>query len=258
MPWGKVDDQLHAHVKWRRATKGARALWTTALSWCASHPSDGFVPQDMVRYLDGTTQEAACLVRVGLWDPADGGYTFHEWSERNPDALSIGAARDAKSEGGRRGNHTRWHVSKGLTVASCEFCDSDKRSVSDSVTGESVGNPPVPSRPDPNPSPPTEVKAARAKATIPTRLPASWTPTVDHKQRATDEGVDLDRELVKFRAHAEEHDRTTKNWNAAFTRWLINAADYARRDGRTPQAQQPARGAGVWDRTVHTRPEETP
>jgi hypothetical protein len=91
-----------------------------------------------------------------------------------------------------------------------------------------------------------------------TRLSPDWEPTVEHKQRATDEGVDLDRELVKFRAHAEETGRTSKNWNGTFTRWLMNAAEYARRDGRVPQAQQPTRGAGVWDRTVHTRPEETP
>lgn len=59
------------------------------------------------------------------------------------------------------------------------------------------------------------------------QLPASWRPTVEHETRALAAGLILGREADKFRAHAEEKRRLAVNWNAAFTRWLINAEDYA-------------------------------
>jgi len=134
VPFGLVDDRLHSHVKWRRATKGARALWATALSWCSSWPSDGYVPADMLRTLDGTVAEAECLVQVGLWEQLDDGWAFHQWSERNPDAESARAALAAKSEGGKAGNHRRWHTDRGIRVKGCILCfpnRSDNRSDSD-------------------------------------------------------------------------------------------------------------------------------
>lgn len=64
-------------------------------------------------------------------------------------------------------------------------------------------------------------------------LPADFRPSPEHMHRAAETGLDLLRELTKFQAHAEEKGRTAENWNAAFTRWLINAAEYAQRDQRT-------------------------
>ena len=54
--------------------------------------------------------------------------------------------------------------------------------------------------------------------------------TVDARIR--EEGTIRGYDAPALRAHAEEKDRTAKNWNGAFTRWLINAAEYAQRDGR--------------------------
>lgn len=59
-------------------------------------------------------------------------------------------------------------------------------------------------------------------------LPASWSPTAEHIERALADGLDLDREVQKFRAHAEEHERKAVSWNGAFTRWLITAAEIAK------------------------------
>jgi len=44
------------------------------------------------------------------------------------------------------------------------------------------------------------------------------------------DGVDVAREVEKFKLHAATHDRLAVNWNAAFTQWLIKAAEYAQRD----------------------------
>lgn len=124
MSWAKVDDGLHAHPKWIRATKGARALWTTALSWCSGQGNGGHIPRDLLRYLDGTPAEARTLVDVGLWTPTDDGWRFHEWEERNPDALSARAAATAQKTGGAFGSHKRWHVGRDLKAPGCEWCDA--------------------------------------------------------------------------------------------------------------------------------------
>lgn len=79
-------------------------------------------------------------------------------------------------------------------------------------------------------------------------LPADWKPTQEHLERATQDGIDVEREAVKFRAHAEEKGRVAKNWNGAFTRWLMQAAEYqAQRGGRPANvaAFRPKRDVGV-------------
>lgn len=149
MTWGKVDDKLHSSVKWRRASRTARGLWTTALSWCSDQENGGHVPTDMLRHLDGTKADALSLVRVGLWETTEDGYVFHDWDDHNPDGATVKAARAKKSKGGKEGNHVRWHVKKGLRVDECEFCQSDNRSDSD-PTSESGANPPDPTRPRPD------------------------------------------------------------------------------------------------------------
>ena len=150
MTWAKVDDKLHSSVKWRRASRTARGLWITALSWCADQANGGRVPADMLRMLDGKPADAASLVAAGLWDEVDGGWEFHDWADYNPDAASVKAKREAESDGGKRGNHQRWHVNKKVRVPDCEWCypESGTRSGPDQG-GESGANPPDPSRPVP-------------------------------------------------------------------------------------------------------------
>jgi len=245
MAWGKVDDKLHASVKWRRASKGGRALWTTALSWCSDQENGGQVPSDMLRVLDGTPSDAKSLVSAGLWDTTGDGWEFHDWADYNPDSASAKAVREAKSDGGKQGNHARWHVKRKVRVPGCEFCESDPESdnrLDSDRTSESGPNPPVPTRPDPTPKTPSESKP-RSRATS---LPKNWTPTQEHIERAAQDGLDLNRELVKFRAHAEEKGRTAKSWNGAFTRWLIQAAEYAQaRPGNVTPFGRPKRDVGV-------------
>lgn len=59
-------------------------------------------------------------------------------------------------------------------------------------------------------------------------LPASWTPTGEHEKRAASLGLDLAQQVELFRLHAEAHGRTAKQWNAAFTTWLIKAPTFDR------------------------------
>lgn len=84
-------------------------------------------------------------------------------------------------------------------------------------------------------------------------IPDSWVPTGEHRERAANTGLDLDREVEKFRAHAEEHGRKAKSWNAAFTRWLITAVELQGR--RWPS--QSARGKTDMDRMAEIMSLET-
>jgi hypothetical protein len=168
MAWFKADDKLHSHRKTRKVLRSGTkrrdaaplGLWIAAGTWSADNLTDGFIPADELEaWDDDATALAARLVDARLWveDELDGepGYRFHDWSRRNPDAASVLAKREAESEGGRRGNHVRWHVSAGIAVADCEFCNpegsvtrSGTRSGDDQVTRVAPeSSRPGPSRP---------------------------------------------------------------------------------------------------------------
>jgi hypothetical protein len=151
MPFGLVDDKLHSSVKWRMASKGGRALWSTALSWCMDQLTDGRVPRGMLRALDGTPGDARSLVSVGLWETDGDGWVFHDWLDYQPDAATIRATRAAKSSGGKEGNHRRWHAGRGVVVEDCEFCSSVDRS--EDRRGNRIGTESDPNPPRPTPSP---------------------------------------------------------------------------------------------------------
>src|SRR6188768_753677 len=97
MPWFKVDDNLAFHHKVVAAGNPAMGLWCRAGSLCAQQLTDGFIPDHMIATL-GTKAQAERLVKVGLWDCAEGGYRFHEWDERQPSKASVEAERAAAAE----------------------------------------------------------------------------------------------------------------------------------------------------------------
>ena len=60
-------------------------------------------------------------------------------------------------------------------------------------------------------------------------MPDTWRPTDKHRKYAAEHGLHLDVQRQKFIAHAEEKDRRAASWNGAFSRWLINAVEYQRK-----------------------------
>jgi len=111
MPWFKVDDKLHDHVKARRAGIEAMGLWVLSGSYAADNLTDGFVPEHtLTRWATSMAKGrklAAALVEAGLWHPAaqDGedGWRFHEWEQRQPTRAKTMAVREARAEAGRSG-----------------------------------------------------------------------------------------------------------------------------------------------------------
>ena len=72
-------------------------------------------------------------------------------------------------------------------------------------------------------------KARRTKA-VETTLPDSWQPTDEHRAFATENGLELDLELVKFRGYYDG--KKCLSWNGRFSTWLANAVTYAKRDSQ--------------------------
>lgn len=155
MSWFKVDDKLHEHRKAHKAGKAAMGVWVLAGSWSSDNGEGGFVPHRVLGRW-GTAKEARALVAAGLWieHEKDGekGWLFHQWDERNPDEASVRAIREAEREGATLGNHTRWHVRRGIVSDECEHCQAiGGESGGDRVPdrgGDSGANPP---NPYPNP-----------------------------------------------------------------------------------------------------------
>lgn len=124
MPWFRVDGGFAFHRKVVLAGNAAVGLWTRAGSWSAEEGTGGWIPDEMVLAL-GTKAQAHRLVDASLWRRVDGGYEFHDWDDRNPNAGEAKTAKRKRSVGGRLGNHRKWHVNRGITDPDCEFCEDE-------------------------------------------------------------------------------------------------------------------------------------
>jgi len=139
--WFKVDDSFHSHPKVMMTSPAALGLWVVAGTWSAANMTDGFLPALVLpRLLPDSEALAKELVAVGLWEQAEGGYQFHNWTEYQPDAASLRAKRGKESASGREGNHRRWHVTRGIAVPECEYCQADTEEESDTRSGTRSGS----------------------------------------------------------------------------------------------------------------------
>lgn len=101
MTWFKVDDTFAFHPKAVAAGNAALGLWVRAGSWSSQQLREGFVPHHMIPTM-GTISQAKALVKAGLWAEVDGGYQFHQWTERNPSRDQIERDREAAAQRQRR------------------------------------------------------------------------------------------------------------------------------------------------------------
>jgi 5-methylcytosine-specific restriction endonuclease McrA len=95
--WFKVDDKLHAHPKWWALSPNAKALWTTAGSWCSSYKTDGVVLDAQLPILAPQVGLSVAKIRAaareltesGMWKQTTDskGWVFHNWTDFNPTRL---------------------------------------------------------------------------------------------------------------------------------------------------------------------------
>ncbi len=137
--WFKVDDKLHVNRKTRRILKShttkridaaPMGLWVLAGAWAGQNESaTGWVPEyELDRWDDNWQDLVVRLVDADFWWPEsrDGepGYSFVNWEEYKPGG---GASDD-----GKRGNHNRWHVKRGVVSPTCEHCPREPDIASES------------------------------------------------------------------------------------------------------------------------------
>lgn len=165
MVWQRVDDQFGVSKKVTRIPPKLRlaavGLWELASNYSARESTDGVLDSAELESVLATRVLVAELVRVELWhgsdhecehcvQPSPGGIVIHDFLEYNPDASSVAAARESKSDGGRLGNHVRWHVQRGVTDPRCDLC-AIPHPIGTPIGKRSLRNPPVPGPvPDPD------------------------------------------------------------------------------------------------------------
>lgn len=141
--WFKVDDNLAFHHKVIAAGNAAIGLWARAGSFSMQQLTDGFIPDHVIPSL-GKKAEATRLVQVGLWERVDGGYRFHQWSERQPSKQQVEAERLAARERQQRARE----------AAAARRNGSSHAVTSGEVTAKFTRESRAP-RPDPTINPPT-------------------------------------------------------------------------------------------------------
>lgn len=244
--WGKVYGTLHSSLKWQRANDGAKALWTTALSWSIAQGSDGYVPEDALRILGGRRASADKLVEVGLWEVEEGGWRFHDWLGHNTSDQQIQEQRKATRA---RVQKHRASKGNGVTGQGGNALPNGSNGVSNTARTEQNRTEEEGVRRQGHQSarhhepPPLET-------TVPSHvIPASWGPTTRHKAYAMENGLRIAREVEKFRGNARASRKSRIDWDAEFDAWLAKSAEMTEDRAEAANAA-PRPGSSAWDRDV--------
>lgn len=256
MTWFKVDDQLHSHPKPEEARLEAIGLWVLGGSYCAAYLTDGFISVDRVRRIAGSrgAELAKRLVKARLWDPADGGWQYHDWATYQPTKAEVLAERERKQVAGRKGGLSKaGATARAVAPARQQPLDA--------------ALPPIRSRSDPDPSRAGEVVTKTAE------LPARATGESDPASSTQEElGITMHiRSKAVFRnaAWARQVGKEAAGWMMAKLwlgsdeklAWVLEAIDDAA--AKCPaDYDEKAKQGHVWSFIKQARapraPRETP
>jgi hypothetical protein len=230
MPWVRIDDQFADHPKIVAAGPLASWLYICGLTYASRLLTDGFIPAGQVRKLADVSNAqklADSLVRVGLWDVAEGGYAIHDYLEYNPSRTKTLATREARAEAGSLGGKQK--ASKMLERSQSAASESFKQNSA-----------PSPTRPLPHPQEDTE-KPPVAIATTPsggkratTRIPEDFAITPELREVAIEAGVPPEQitfETAKWRDHHAAKGDVVKDAAASWRTWMRNAPGFNRPRG---------------------------
>lgn len=130
MTWTKLDDGIFDHPKMVRAGEDAANLYVRGLVYCNRYLTDGRLDPEVLSVLTrkrDAAKLAEALVRVGAWEPREGGgWLVHNFHEHNPTAEEVEARRlevsrkrsEAGKRGGLRSGEARSNEAKPKQVAS--------------------------------------------------------------------------------------------------------------------------------------------
>lgn len=225
--WAKIDDNLWAHPKWINLPDSAKALWVSALSYCACYETDGHISTHTLPTLYPNKHRAraiSALVKSGLWEPINGGYVFHDWEHYQPTKAQKDAERKKKRDRMRALRAQRVTSNKPVTES-----DVTSKLPTPDPTRPEVAKATYMGDASANAEDPTPTKRRSQK----TRLPDNWQPNDTHHETAHRLHLNIDSEAEDFRNHAQAKGRRLVDWDAGFRSWLKKSAEYAQeRQGR--------------------------
>lgn len=98
LPWVRLDTQFPSNPKVLElvAAKRWRALfvYVSSLAYCGVHETDGYLPDTALPFIHATRAEANTLVDAGFWHPEPGGWSVHDWDEKQPSSEEHRARRE--------------------------------------------------------------------------------------------------------------------------------------------------------------------
>lgn len=102
MPWFNVDDGFANSKPVMRIPRRYRAaaigIWTLTGSWSAKELTDGLIPAEVVEEFGGTPKLVELLITSGLWEPAESGVQFRNWSKWQKTKQQVSDFRAAEAE----------------------------------------------------------------------------------------------------------------------------------------------------------------
>lgn len=234
MSWGRYDDDMLDHEKWRRALRiggdAVLATWERLRSWCSRRLTDGRIPYDMVEevaQLKGSKTRAKCiraLIEAQLIEQhIDGSLLIVGYLERNPSKAEVIAQRERRAQSQqnrRRTDNVTGHAST----------SEPKR--------DSAPSHPIPAQSHPVVDPPVSPKGDKPKREKPrTRVPEDLKPDASCVSLAGEKRVNLADELPRFLDHHRAKGSLMADWQAALRTWISNAAKWGP-SKRVPGAAQ--------------------
>jgi hypothetical protein len=113
----QVDPDFYDHPKTAGMSDAAFSLWVRAGSYSAAKLTDGFIAESvLVHTLRSGTEVADELVERGLWRRRRGGFTFHEWNDRNLTKQRVESHNKSEAERKRRERQSRKPQARGGNV----------------------------------------------------------------------------------------------------------------------------------------------
>lgn len=158
MAWIESHDTLKDHHKTRKAARllgvsipamigHLHLLWHWCLTFAEEGDLTGYDAHDIADAMmwEGEPQALVdALLNCGREGKAgflahgpDGSLLVHDWWDY---AGQLIKTRQESAESGARGNHIRWHVKRGITSPTCEFCQAESQDDRQPIGGRSGGD----------------------------------------------------------------------------------------------------------------------
>lgn len=142
MAWVRIHDGAMTHPKIIGLADKAFRLWVWALSYCQTHLTDGAFPT--IAIPAEMRRATGDLVKAGLWETAEGGFTVHDYLEWNDSRVLVNKRRtDAKERMANARQRTSSEVLRGSVKESLNTSVRSERESERKPAAASGSNHPI-------------------------------------------------------------------------------------------------------------------